>query len=100
MLTAVIEREGSLIRFNEAFLEFLRPFAIVPYACNVRSPHEKGKVEKGAIHYIRYNFWPLRSFNDLKDVQAQADHWRDHVANLRVHSTTEERLQWHVIYLL
>lgn len=91
MLTAVIERDGSLIRYNESFLEFLRPFAIVPYACNVRSPHEKGKVEKGAIHYIRYNFFPLRSFDNLKDLQVQADRWRDHVANIRIHSTTGER---------
>lgn len=91
MLTAVTERDGSLIRFNESFLEFLRPFAIVPYACNVRSPHEKGKVEKGAIHYIRYNFFPLRSFDHLKDLQRQADQWRDHVANIRLHSTTGER---------
>ncbi len=91
MLTAVTERDGSLIRFNESFLEFLRPFAIVPCACNVRSPHEKGKVEKGGIHYIRYNFFPLRSFKDLKDLQAQANHWRDQVANVRVHRTTGER---------
>jgi transposase len=91
MLTAVIEREGSLIRFNERFLAFLRPFKIVPRACNVASPHEKGKVEKGAIHYIRYNFWPLKSFKDLKDLQTQADHWRDHTANKRTHSTTGEQ---------
>lgn len=70
MLTAVIERDGPLIRFNEAFLTFLMPFKILPIACNVARPHEKGKVEKGAIHYIRYNFWPLRSFKDLKDLQA------------------------------
>jgi len=91
MLTAVIEREGPLVRFNEAFLAFLMPLKIVPIACNVAQPHEKGKVEKGAIHYIRYNFWPLRSFMDLTDVQRQADHWRDHVANVRVQSTTGER---------
>ncbi len=91
MGTAVIERQGSLIRFNESFLEFLRPFAIVPYACNVGSPHEKGKVEKGAIHYIRYNFFPLRSFTNLHDLQQQADQWRDHIANIRIHSTTGER---------
>lgn len=88
MLTAVLERDGSLIRFNEAFLAFLRPFKTVPLACNVRQAHEKGKVEKGAIHYIRYNFWPLRSFKDLADVQAQAGHWRDSIANVRVHETT------------
>ena len=91
MPTAVIERDGPLIRFNESFLTFLMPFKIVPIACNVAKPHEKGKIEKGAIHYIRYNFWPLRSFKDLKDLQAQANHWRDHVANVRIHSTTGEK---------
>jgi len=91
MLTAVLEREGSLIRFNEAFLAFLRPFKIVPRACNVASPHEKGKVEKGAIHYIRHNFWPLRSFKNLEDLQAQANQWRDQIANKRLHSTTGQR---------
>jgi transposase len=91
MLTAVTERVGSLIRFNEAFLDFLRPFAIVPRACNPHSPHEKGKVEKGVIHYIRHNFWPLRSFQDLSDLQTQAHQWRDQVANVRIHGTTGQR---------
>lgn len=91
MLTAVLERDGPLIRFNEAFLSFLRPFKITPVACNVGKAHEKGKVEKGAIHFIRHNFWPLRDFKDLADVQSQANHWRDHIANVRVHSTTGEQ---------
>jgi transposase len=91
MLTAVTERVGPVIRFNGAFLDFLRPLAIVPRACNPRSPHEKGKVEKGGIHYIKHNFWPLRSFTDLRDLQPQADHWRDSVANVRIHSTTGQR---------
>ena len=90
MLTAVTERQGSLIRFNERFLDFLRPFKTVPHACNVRSPQEKGKVEN-SIRYIRRNFWPLRTFTDLGDVQAQALHWLDTVANKRIHQTTGER---------
>jgi len=88
MLTAVIEHRGPVVRFNEQFLEFLRPFRINPIACNVNQPQEKGKVEKGAIHYIRHNFWPLRSFTNLDDLQAQANQWRDQVANRRVHRTT------------
>ena len=91
MLTAVLERQGPLVRFNEHFLAFLRPFNITPVACNVRQPQEKGKVEKGAIHYIRHNFWPLRTFRDLLDLQAQADQWRDQVANARIHNTTGQR---------
>ena len=91
MLTAVVERQGPLVRFNDHFLAFLRPFKITPIACNVRQPQEKGKVEKGAIHYIRYNFWPLRTFRDLPDLQRQANEWRDQVANVRSHSTTGQR---------
>ena len=64
MITAVIERRGSLIRFNDAFLDFLRIFHITPIACNVASPHEKGKIEN-TIKYLRQNFWPLRTFTDL-----------------------------------
>jgi transposase len=90
MLTAVTERQGSLIRFNEAFLDFLRVFTIVPVACNVRSPQEKGKIEN-VVKYTRQNFWPLRSFNALKDVQAQAVQWLNTVANVRVHQGTGER---------
>lgn len=91
MLTAVIERDGPLIRFNDAFLDFLRPLKITPRPCNVRQPQEKGKVEKGAIHFIRHNFWPLRTFTGLRDVQEQANQWRDQVANVRVHATTGQR---------
>jgi transposase len=91
MLTAVLEREGSLIRFNEAFLEFLRPFRIVPKACHPYQPHEKGKIEKGGIHYIRHNFWPLRTFTDLVDINRQFRFWLDTQANGRLHSTTGER---------
>jgi len=87
MVTAVIERDRSLVRFNEVFLDFLRPFRINPVACNVRAPNEKGKIEN-AIKYLRQNFWPLRSFTDLKSVQTQVMEWLDTVANVRTHQTT------------
>jgi transposase len=90
MLTAVTERVGSMVRFNEAFLDFLRPLKITPYACNVRAPHEKGKVEN-CIKYIRQNFWPLRNFTSLADTQEQMLQWLDNTANVRVHETTGER---------
>ena len=92
MLTAVTERCGRVIRFNDAFLDFLRPFKIVPVACNIRSPQEKGKIER-SIQYIRRNFWPARAFADLMDVQNQVNQWRDTVANVRIHQTTGEKPQ-------
>jgi transposase len=41
MLTAVTERDGPFVRFNDAFLDFLRPFHVVPIPCNVGQAHEK-----------------------------------------------------------
>jgi hypothetical protein len=50
-----------------------------------------------AIGYVRQNFWPLRSFSDLADVNAQARQWVKEVANQRRHRETgqapEERFQ-------
>ncbi len=89
MLTAVTERVGSMVRFNASFLNFLRPFSITPVACNIRSPHEKGKIEN-SIKYLRYNFWPLRTFTDLDDVNHQVMEWLDATANQRLHQTTGE----------
>jgi len=89
MTTAVIERRGKVIRFNDAFLKFLRPFKITPRACNVRAAHEKGKIER-SIGYIRKNFFPLRTFDNLDDIQRQVLDWLGTIANKRVHQTTGE----------
>jgi hypothetical protein len=90
MLTAVIERRGAVIRFNDAFLDFLRSFNITPLACTPGAPNQKGKVES-AIKYLRQNFWPLRSFGDLTDVQLQVQRWLKEVANVRMHHTTGQQ---------
>ncbi len=89
MLTAVTERESKLVRFNAAFLDFLRPLHIVPKACNVRSPFEKGKIEN-SIKYLRNNFMPLKKFKNLADIQSQVLIWLDQIANTRVHQTTSQ----------
>jgi len=89
MTTAVIERRGRVVRFNDAFLKFLLPFKIIPKACNIRAAHEKGKIER-SIQYIRRNFLPLKKFKDLDDVQQQVEQWLNHTANQRIHQTTGE----------
>ena len=50
----------------------------------------KGKIEKGGVGYVRQNFWPLRQFKDLADVNRQARAWLDQVANQRLHSETRQ----------
>jgi hypothetical protein len=90
MRCAVAERTGRYVRFNDAFLDFLRPLGIDPISCNIRSPHEKGKIEN-AVKYLRYNFFPARTFKDIADVRRQAMGWLRNTANVRVHYTTGMR---------
>ena len=91
LATAVAEHDGRLVRFHPA-LSWLSPanMAFVPHACNPASGWEKGKVER-AIGYLRQNFWPLREFTDLHDVNRQARQWLAEVANQRLHRETRER---------
>lgn len=90
LATAVAEHDGNLVRFNPRFLAFAREFGFLPRACHVAAAWEKGKVER-AIGYVRQNFWPLRSFRDLADVNTQARRWLEETANQRQHRETGEK---------
>jgi len=89
LATVVAEHHANLVRFNPRFLAFAREYNFVPRACHVAAAWEKGKIER-AIGYIRQNFWPLRHFTDLPDVNVQAHHWLTTVANQRRHRETGE----------
>jgi len=89
--TAVAEHDGRLVRFIPRFLGFAREFNFYPRACNPASGWEKGKVERGGIGYVRQNFWPLREFAGLPDVNCQAREWLDQIANRRPHRETRQR---------
>jgi len=90
LATAVAEHDGRLVRFLPRFLAFAREYGFYPKACNVAAGWEKGKVER-AIGYARQNFWPLREFTDLHDVNRQARQWLSEIANQRQHRETRER---------
>jgi hypothetical protein len=90
LATAVVEHDGRLVRFLPRFLGFARDHGFFPHACNPASGWEKGKIER-AIGYIRQNFWPLREFTDLHDVNRQVRQWLADVANQRLHRETRER---------
>ena len=78
------------MRFQPRFLAFAREYDFYPRACNPGAGWEKGKVEK-SVAYLRSNFWPLRSFTDLADVNRQVRQWLDEMANVRLHRETRQR---------
>jgi transposase len=89
LATAVAERRGRLVRWNPRFLAYAGHCGFRPVACNVGRGNEKGRVED-SVKYLRTNFWPGRTFRALADLNAQAQAWRDTVANTREHRGTRK----------
>src|SRR5690242_15592004 len=76
---------AGLVRFHPRFLAFAKEYGFFLRACNRAAGWEKGKVERGGIGYTRQNFWPLRQFSDLYDLNRQVHQWLQEVANQRLH---------------
>jgi len=79
---------GSLV-MNGEFLRFAEHWGFRARACRPYRAQTKGKVER-PIRYCRQSFFYGRTFVSDDDLNAQAAHWRDTVANVRRHRTTGE----------
>ena len=72
--SAVLERQGPVIRFNPTLLALAGHYRFDPRPVAVARGNEKGRVER-AIRYIRDAFFAGRRFKDVADLNAQADAW-------------------------
>lgn len=72
--SAVTERIGDAIRFNETLLAFASHHGFEPRPVAPFRGNEKGRVER-AIRYARDSFFPARAWTDLDDLNAQARAW-------------------------
>jgi len=88
--SVVLHHVGPTVQFNPTFLGFAGHYLFEPTAAPVRYPEAKGRAE-AIIKYIRHAFFYGRSFTSLDELRAQAVHFRDEVANTRIHATTRER---------
>lgn len=82
-----LRAEGGALVENPEFLRFAAHWGFRPRACRPYRARTKGKVER-PIRYIRQDFFYGRSFLNDEDLNAQALHWLDGVANVRIHGTT------------
>ncbi len=80
---------GRLVE-NAEFLRFASHWQFRARACRAYRAKTKGKVER-PIRYVRENFFYGRSFLNDEDLNGQALQWLKHVANVRIHGTTEEQ---------
>jgi len=72
--SAVLERDGTAIRYNPRLLELAAHYQFEPRAMNVYRGNEKGRVER-AIRFIRGSFFAARTWKSLEDLNEQADRW-------------------------
>jgi transposase len=89
--SAVVQRlAGVAPVFNPRYLDFARHhgFAITP--CNVARGNEKGRVESG-VGYVKKNFLNGLELSEFAAIHATVQAWLDTVANVRIHSETQQR---------
>ena len=72
--SVVLDRRGDAIRFHPTLLGFAGHYRFEPCHVAVARGNEKGRVER-AIRYVRDVFFAARSFQDLDDLNAQAEIW-------------------------
>lgn len=72
--SAVLERQGNAIRFNPTLLALSAHYHFEPRPVAVARGNEKGRVER-AIRYIRDNFFAGRQWQDIDDLNTQAEAW-------------------------
>src|SRR5260370_8104426 len=72
--SAVLERQGNVIRFHPTLFEFAGRYRFEPRPVAVARGNEKGRVER-AIRYIRTGFFAAREFAALDDLHPHAHLW-------------------------
>ena len=81
---------GGRVTENAEFLRFAHHWGFRVRACRPYRAKTKGKVER-PVSYVRSSFFYGRTFTSDSDLNAQARHWLDTVANVRIHGTLKER---------
>jgi len=90
VITEDARDEGGRVTENAEFLRFAHHWGFRVRACRPYRAKTKGKVER-PVSYVRSSFFYGRTFTSDSDLNAQAQHWLDRVANVRIHGTLKER---------
>ena len=89
MKVVVTRWEDDAPIYNTRFLAFATHYGYKPWACQVRRPQTKGKVER-PFHYIETNLLNGREFRTLDHLNEVARWWLSQVADVRLHGTTKK----------
>jgi transposase len=87
---AVLSGSGRHARLHPEFMALCGHYCMEPIPCERRDPESKGVVE-GGVRYVKRNALQGRSFECFEDYVHFAPRWRDGIANVRIHATTQQR---------
>ncbi|MHC4853829.1 MAG: IS21 family transposase [Planctomycetota bacterium] len=90
MKTVVMRIEDGEPIYNPRFLAFATHYGFRPWACRVRRPQTKGKIER-QFDYVEKSLLNGREFRSLEHLKEVTAWWQENVANVRVHRTTGQR---------
>jgi len=88
MKVVVSGHEGEQPIYNPHFLAFATYYGFRPVACRPRHPQTKGKIER-PFWYLEQNLLNGRTFSSLQHLNETTSWWLAHVADVRVHKTTQ-----------
>jgi hypothetical protein len=77
-------------KLHPQFLDFANHYGFSVKTHQPYRPRTKGKVEP-SVDYVKDNFLNGRVFASFDDLNAQALHWLNTTANVRLHATTKQR---------
>jgi len=89
MKVVVTRWEDDQPIYNTRFLAFATHYGYQPWACQIRRPQTKGKVER-PFHYIETNLLNGRTFRSLEHLNEVARWWLSEIADQRIHGTTKK----------
>ena len=89
MKVVVTRWEDDAPVYNTRFLAFATHYGYKPWACQVRRPQTKGKVER-PFHYVETNLLNGREFRSLDHLNETTRWWLAQVADVRIHGTTKK----------
>lgn len=90
----VITADPIAPRFNVAFLEYAQARGFVIDPARVRTPTDKGRVER-SVPYCRDSGFAGEDFTSFADARRWMVHWSCEVAGERIHGTTGRRPREH-----
>ncbi|CAG0943061.1 hypothetical protein ANRL1_01191 [Anaerolineae bacterium] len=90
MKTVVLSWSPDHIEWNPQFADFAKTFGFDPRVCRPRRAQTKGKIER-PFGYIGDSFFAGLDIEHLTldELNTQLRYWLDHIANTRVHRTTQ-----------